>query len=292
MRVVVTGAAGGIGTGVAERLAAADHEVVGIDRDRSGLAELPDAVETRVVDLRDGDAVREALAEDPIDAVVTCAGGYEIASLEDTTPDAFRRQLDTNLTTVHTVVRATAPTIRERHGRIVVVGSMLGSVALPYHGAYSAAKAGVRGYTDALRRELEPLGATVVLVEPGPVRTGFNERAADALRSRVGGGSRVGDGSRVGGGSRDATGRDGDAESVYADAYRAFESYTPTATGVDTVVKSIVTATTTRNPRTRYRVSRRARWLPRLAAVLPDRLYDRLVRSGLPGGTLGRLIDR
>ena len=280
MRVVVTGAAGGIGSGVAERLAAADHGVVGLDRDHSGLAELPDAVETRVVDLRGGDAVRETLAEDPIDAVVTCAGGYEIASLEDTTPDAFRRQLDTNLTTVHTVVRATAPTIRERHGRIVVVGSMLGDVALPYHGAYSAAKAGVRGYTDALRRELEPRGATVVLVEPGPVRTGLNERAADALRSRVGDGS------------RDVTGRDGGGESVYADAYRTFESYTPTATDVDTVVESVVIATTTRSPRTRYRVSRRARWLPRLAAVLPDRLYDRLVRSGLPGGTLGRLIDR
>ena len=266
MRVVVTGAAGGIGSGVVESLAVAGHAVVGVDRDADGLAALPEGVETLGVDLRDGDAVHESLSGIDVDAVVSCVGGYEIAALEDTTPSSFRRQIETNLTAVHTTVHATAPTLRARNGRVVVVGSMVGSVPLPYHGAYSAAKAGLDGYVDTLRRELEPRGATVTFVEPGPVRTGFNERAIEGIDSR--------------------------SESAYADVYRRFDAYTPAATDVDTVVETVVTATTTETPRTRYRVSRRARWLPRLAAVLPDRLYDRLVRAGLPGGVLARLIDR
>ncbi len=267
MRVVVTGAAGGIGSGVAETLDARGHDVIALDHDAERLTDLSDAIETKALDLRDGDAVRESLAGCDLDVVITCAGGYELAALEDTTPESFRRQLETNLTTVHTVVRATASSIRERNGRIVVVGSMVGSVALPYHGPYSAAKAGVRGYTEALRRELEPRGPTVALVEPGPVRTGLNERATAGLRSLS------------------------DAGSAYAEDYRDFEAYTPAATDVDAVVGTVVTAATTDRPRTRYRVSHRARWLPRVAAVLPDRLYDRLVRLGLPGGLLGRLID-
>ena len=272
MYVLVTGAAGGIGGGVASSLAAAGHDVLGVDRDAAGLAGLSDAVETAAIDLRDEAAVRDLLADRPLDAVVSCIGGYEIAAAEDTSAEAFRRQLETNLTAVHVTVAAALPTLRERGGRVVVVGSMVGSVALPYHGAYSAAKAGLDGYVDALRREVGPHGVDVTLVEPGPVRTGFNERAAAAI------------GGAGGAGASD--------ESPYADAYRAFEGYSPAATDVETVVERVVTATTADRPRTRYRVSRRARWLPRLARVLPDRLYDRLVRAGLPGGLLWRLLHR
>jgi NAD(P)-dependent dehydrogenase (short-subunit alcohol dehydrogenase family) len=275
MRVLVTGAAGGIGGGVGSALVAAGHDVIGIDRDADGLSALPEDAETHALDLRDDDAVEVLLADLEIDCVVSCVGGYEIAAVEDTTVDSFRQQLDTNLTAVHTVVRAALPSIRERGGRIVVVGSMVGSTALPYHGAYSAAKAGLRGYTDALRREIEPHGATVAFVEPGPVRTGFNERAAASVTDR----HKSAEAERRG-------------ESPYAHAYRAFEGYAPAATDLETVVDRIVLAATTDRPRAVYRVSHRARWLPRVSAVLPDRLYDRLVRAGLPGGLLGRLIDR
>jgi len=270
MRVLVTGAAGGIGGSVARTLAAAGHTVTGVDLDASGLDELPESIETHTLDLRDGGAVATLLSDRPFDRVISCVGEYEIAAIEDTSVESFRRQLDTNLTAVHTVVRATLPTIRERGGRFVIVGSMLGSVSLPYHGAYSAAKAGLRGYVDALRREAEPHDATVVLVEPGPIRTGFNERAAAEATALA------------------ASAPDG----PYADDYRAFDGYTPAASDVETVVECVVEAVTTDRPRTRYRVSSRAEWLPRAAAVLPDRLYDRLIRAGLPGRILGRLIDR
>jgi NAD(P)-dependent dehydrogenase (short-subunit alcohol dehydrogenase family) len=262
MRVVVAGAAGGIGSRVARRLLERGHSVVGLDRRQEGL---PERVEAHTLDLTDEQAVQAAVAGREVDGVVTAAGWYEIRALEDCPPGDFRRHLEANLVSAHTVVHAALPALRRRDGRVVIVGSTVGSVSLPYHGAYSAAKAGLHGYADALRRELGPRGVGVSLVEPGPARTGLNERAA---RSTDDGGG------------------------PYEAAYRQFRGYSPQSVEPDRVADSIVTALTADSPRARYRVGRRARWLPRLAGILPTGLFDRVVRAGLPGGLLGRLVDR
>jgi NAD(P)-dependent dehydrogenase (short-subunit alcohol dehydrogenase family) len=266
MRVVLTGGAGELGRRAVTRLVDDGHDVLAVDRDDDGLADLPNAAETRAVDLRDESAVEETLADVESDAVLSAVGWYELAALEDCPPDALREHLEMNLLAVHTPIRALLPAIRRREGRIAIVGSMVGSVPLPYHGAYSAAKAGLDGYTTSLRRELGPRGVDVSLVEPGPVRTGFNERASEAL-DRI-------------------------EDSAYDEQYRAFESYSPDATDPEAVVDAMVAAVTDDDPKARYRVSARSRWLPRLQAMLPPALYDRLIRSGLPGGLLHRLVER
>lgn len=266
MRVVLCGAAGGIGRQVADRLLEAGHDVVGLDRDAAGVAELPAAIDGRVVDLSDEGEVERALADTTADAVVSCVGWYELGAIEDCSPDTFREHLEANLLAVHTPIRELLPGLREREGRVVVVGSMVGSVPLPYHGAYSAAKAGLAAYLDSLRREVGPRGVDVTLIEPGPARTGFNERAAAGL-NRL-------------------------ADSAYAEQYRAFEGYSPDAASPAQIAERIVIALDADSPRARYRVSARARWLPRLEALVPAWLSDRIVRSGLPGGVLYRLIDR
>lgn len=266
MRVLCTGVAGGIGRRVGTRLLEEGYDVIGVDRDARGLAELPPAIETHTVDLTDEQAVSESIASLDIETVVSCVGWYELGAIEDCSADALRAHLESNLVAVHNPISALLPTLRSGSGRIVVVGSMVGSVALPYHGAYSASKAGLASYVDALRREVEPRGVDISLVEPGPIRTGFNERAGEALERHT--------------------------DSVYADVYRDFEGYSPESTNIDAVVDRIVHAVTSDSPKARYRVSSRARLLPWLEIVLPTRLYDRLVRSGLPGGLLHRLIDR
>lgn len=263
MRVVLAGVAGGIGSRVARRLAERGHSVVGLDRRET---DLPDGVETHELDLTDETAVREVVAGRAVDAVVTAAGWYEVAALEDCPPAVFRRHIEANLLTAHTVVHTALPAVRRRQGRFVFVGSTVGSVGLPYHGAYSAAKSGLHGYADALRRELAPRDVDVALVEPGPTRTGLNERAA--------------------------AGAEGEDESPYAAVYEQFRGYSPQSVAPSAVADTVVEAVTVERPRPRYRVGRRARWLPRLAGVLPTRLFDRIVRAGLPGGVLGRLIDR
>jgi NAD(P)-dependent dehydrogenase (short-subunit alcohol dehydrogenase family) len=262
MQILLTGAAGGIGSRVASRLVEQGHSVVGLDR-RGG--DIPTGVEPHVLDLTGEAAVQEVVAGREIDAIVTAAGWYEIAALEDCSPAAFRRHLEANLVSAHTVVHAGLPSVRRRNGRIVLVGSTAGSVALPYHGAYSAAKSGLHGYADALRRELASRGVDVALVEPGPTRTGLNERAASAAET---------------------------GDSPYGAGYEQFRGYSPQSVEPERVADSVVTALTADSPQARYRVGRRAQWLPRLAGVLPTRLFDRVVRAGLPGGLLGRLVDR
>jgi NAD(P)-dependent dehydrogenase (short-subunit alcohol dehydrogenase family) len=266
MRVVLTGGAGGLGRRAVTRLLAADHDVVAVDRDQAGLSELPDRVDCRTLDLCDETAVERSLAGIEADCFLSAVGWYALGALEDCPPDSLRDHLEANLLAVHTPLHALLPTLRRRDGRIVVVGSMVGSVPLPYHGAYAASKRGLDGYTDSLRQELRPHGVNVSLIEPGPVRTGFNERATDAL--------------------------DQIEDSAYEQQYRAFESYAPDATDPEAVVDAMVDAATSENPQARYRISARARWLPRLRAILPPVIYDRLIRSGLPGGLLHRLIDR
>lgn len=293
MRVVLAGAAGGIGGRVARRLVAADHDVVGLDRDDDGLAALPDAVETATVDLAAPAAVADALDDVAADAVVSCVGWYELGAVEDCSPAAFERHLDANLAAVHHVVAPLLPDLRRREGRVVAVGSVVGATPLPFHGAYAAAKAGLAGYVTALRREVAAHGVDVALVEPGPTPTGFNERAAAALDREGDPGADDSDaGPTADAGNSDA-GPAADADDrPYDDAYRALSGYAPQSVSPEAVTETVVTATTTARPRARYRLGARARWLPRLGAVLPTRLFDRIVRSGLPDGLLGRLIDR
>lgn len=270
MHVVLSGAAGGIGRRIASALVDADHRVTALDRDEEGLASLPDAVDTRVVDLTEPDAVATELDGVVADAVVTSAGWYAIGALEDCSPERFRRHLDANLASVHAVVHPLLPGLRSRGGRVVLVGSTVGSVPLPFHGGYSAAKAGVAAYADALRRETAAYDVDVSLIEPGPTRTGLNERAAASLATD--------DGANV-------------PASPYADAYASFDRYSPESVSPDAVADAVVRAVTASRPNARYRVGTRARWLPRLAAVVPTSLFDRIVRAGMPDGWLGRLID-
>lgn len=295
MRIVCAGAAGGIGRRAVRRFLAGGHEVLALDRDADGLGALraavdPDgALETITVDLTDADRAAATVEGVDADAVVSCVGWYALGAVEDCSPDRLRDHLEANLVAPHAVIQPLLPTLRSRSGRVVLVGSMAGSVPLPFHGGYSAAKAGLDAYATTLRRELRAHDVDVVLIEPGPTRTGFNERAASALRETIGTAGDDSEASTTVEGGRGPNRSDG---SPYADAYRAFESYTPESVPPETVTDHVVTATTTRRPKARYRIGARARLLPRLGAVLPTGTFDRLVRAGMPDGRLGRWIDR
>jgi NAD(P)-dependent dehydrogenase (short-subunit alcohol dehydrogenase family) len=72
------------------------------------------------------------------------------------------------------VTRAFLPQLRARRGRIVNVSSVGGHMTMPFMAAYTATKHAVESLSDGLRMELAPFGVRVVLVEPGPINTGFN----------------------------------------------------------------------------------------------------------------------
>ena len=96
-------------------------------------------------------------------------------------PEQLARQLAVNFTAPLMLTRQCLPTLIERTGMIINIGSAITCVANSALGAYGATKAGIAYWNDAMRRELHSKGVTVCLVEPGPIKTEF----MDALSSLV-----------------------------------------------------------------------------------------------------------
>ena len=104
-------------------------------------------------------------------AVVNNAGVSISAPLECVPMDVLRTQLETNVVGALAVSQRFLPLLRASGGRIVNVSSGIGNIAPPYLGAYAAAQFAKEGLSDALRRELRPLGVSVSVIQPGAVDT-------------------------------------------------------------------------------------------------------------------------
>jgi NAD(P)-dependent dehydrogenase (short-subunit alcohol dehydrogenase family) len=169
--VLVTGASSGIGALCAERLAMRGWHVLAASRRASA----PPGCAGVAMDVDDDASVTRALAAaGPLDALVACAGFGLAGAIEDTAPAEARAQFETNFFGAHRVVQAALPGMRARGGgRIVLVSSLAAGVPLPYQAFYSASKAALSSYAEALRLELAPCGIRVACIEPGNFRTGF-----------------------------------------------------------------------------------------------------------------------
>lgn len=191
--VLITGGSRGIGRACVEHFAAAGDRVAFFYRSRvaeaAEIAAKTDALALQA-DVSDPDSVREAFAKlrscmgEP-DVLVNCAGVAHIGLLQDMTDGEWRRVVDTDLSGVFYLCRAVIPgMVRRQSGRIIQIGSMWGKVGASCEVAYSAAKAGVRGLTMALAKELAPSGITVNCIEPGVIDTEMNA-ALDADTRRA-----------------------------------------------------------------------------------------------------------
>lgn len=189
-RVMVTGAAGGIGEGLCGHFLAAGALVLALDHDVAALetlrAGLPDAdrLVPSVVDLTDGAAVAAAVQDfagryGAVDTLINNAGAAAATALATLTPQAWASDLAINLTAAYHCVEATKTAMFEAgFGVIVNIGSVNGLLALG-HPAYSAAKAGLISYTKALATEYGPRGIRANILCPGTVRTqAWTSRAA------------------------------------------------------------------------------------------------------------------
>ncbi|MEU2874179.1 SDR family NAD(P)-dependent oxidoreductase [Streptomyces olivoreticuli] len=192
--VLVTGASSGLGRECALHLARAGFHVFAGVRKAADGDELAAAAHGKLtpvrVDVTDDASIAAAAKEiagatDSLWAVVNNAGVCVAAPLECLTTDELRRQLDTNVVGQLAVTRAFLPMLRRSHGRVVNVTSGLGSIAVPYMGAYSAAQFAKEALTDVLRRELRPFGVDVTVVQPGAIVTPIWGKVADAGRAAL-----------------------------------------------------------------------------------------------------------
>jgi len=198
---LVTGGVGGIGTGVCKRLAEAGHFVVanyaipGSEvRWQAAMAEAGLNGETSALafgDVTDFDAMGRMVQEivdrhGPVDILVNCAGITRDASFRKMTPDQWHSVINTNLSSVFNVTRHVIDGMCERGwGRIVNISSVNAVKGAFGQTNYSAAKAGILGFTKSLAQEVIRKGVTVNAVSPGFIDTDMTRAIRDDVRGEI-----------------------------------------------------------------------------------------------------------
>lgn len=196
--VVVTGAASGIGLGIAAQFAQRGDTVhlADISAERLEKATASWASEltfhTHVVDVSDFDQVTALTAEATaatgvLDVWVNNAGVFDgFSDITETTPELWRRVIDINLTgTFHGCKAASAVMMKQRHGRIINIGSIAASRASADGVSYVASKAGLIGLTKRIAVDLGPYGATANIICPGTIATDIRNNSGEVLGNIV-----------------------------------------------------------------------------------------------------------
>ena len=198
---IVTGASRGIGRAVALRLAAAGARVVAgarADHAQPVAREIEAAGGAAVavpLDVTEAESIaamtRTALDRfERIDVLVNNAGIVRDKLLLRMKPEEWDAVIATNLTAAFACCRAVLrPMVKQRSGRIVNVGSVVGRTGNPGQANYAASKAGLEGFTRSLALEVAARGITANVVAPGMIETdmtaALDERARQALRGRI-----------------------------------------------------------------------------------------------------------
>lgn len=188
--VLLTGASGGIGGAVATEFARRGASLVLVGRDAAKLDSLALRVREAggsahpiVADITSpgssGHIVEQAIAHaGDIDVLINCAGVQTFGFFATETSDETANLFAINAVAPMAMTRSVLPHMLARgRGRIVNVGSIFGSIGFPCFASYSASKFALRGFSEALRRELTGSGVGVTYVAPRFTRTSFNANA-------------------------------------------------------------------------------------------------------------------
>lgn len=192
--VVLTGASGGIGLELAEQLCASGARVLAVSRHLGKLASLmnryPDRLHWQTADLRTlqgrEQVVSRAREMGGVNVLINAAGVNRFAFLDQLDEHALDELLDINLKAPLQLTRAFLPLLREQPKALVVnVGSTYGSIGYPGYASYCASKFALRGFSEALRRELADTTVSVLYAAPRATRTAMNSSAATALNQAL-----------------------------------------------------------------------------------------------------------
>ncbi|MFC7331460.1 SDR family NAD(P)-dependent oxidoreductase [Marinactinospora rubrisoli] len=269
--VLVTGAAGGIGTAVTRALADSGYRVYAGVRGAPGPADVP-GVRPLPLDVTDPESVAAAAkevsraeGERGLYALVNNAGVIVQGPLELVPPEELHRQFAVNVYGPATVTREFLPLLRRGGGRIVNISAPTARCPVPFMGALSASKAALESLSHVSRMEFARWDIPVVIVVPGAVNTAIFDKSTEAARI--------------------ATGRsDPERVALYRDQVAALERMlagqrTAPARRVADVVARAVAA---RRPKARYTAGMDAR-LVGVLARLPLRLRDRVAMTAVGG---------
>ncbi len=271
--VLITGCSSGIGHATAHRLASEGWTVYATARRPDTLSDLEAAgCKTLPLDVTDEASMSAAVnaviaAEGAVGVLINNAGYSQSGAVESVPLDQVRRQFETNVFGLIRMCQLVLPGMRDQHwGRIVNLSSMGGRLTFPGSGLYHGSKYAVEAISDALRFEVQGFGVEVIVIEPGLIVTNFGETAAGSVG-------------------------DWDGAGPYADfnrdVARAIEDvyHGPLAklgSGPDAVAKAIAGALNSEHPKTRYPVTASAHLMINQRRLMPDRLWDRVMRTQFP----------
>jgi NAD(P)-dependent dehydrogenase (short-subunit alcohol dehydrogenase family) len=262
---LVTGGSSGIGACTVESLMAAGFTVYTVARRVEMMQPLAAAgAHVFAMDVTDDASmvagVQRIIDEQGrIDVLVNNAGYGSYGAVEDVPLSEARRQFDVNVFGLARLTQLVVPQMRAQgSGRIINISSIGGKFYEPFGAWYHATKFAVEGFSDCLRMELKPFGIKVVIIEPGPIITEWNEIARDSLLEQSG---------------------SGDYSTYAKKAHRMLEEFDKPgrASKPETVAKKIRKAATTRRPAARYPVGRGARAITLSRDYTPDVIFDQVI---------------
>ena len=192
----ITGCSTGFGRELAKQLLENDYKVVVTARDKSKIQDLVDINQDNALglslDVNDATQVSATVAEAEkhfgrIDVLVNNAGFGYFGAIEESDEAEVRSMFETNFWGLSAMTRAVLPKMREhKSGAIVNISSIGGSVAFPSVGYYNATKFAVNGFSEALQKEVKPLGINVIIVQPSGFRTDWAGRSANDATEKIG----------------------------------------------------------------------------------------------------------
>jgi len=195
-RVILTGAAGGIGTHLARLLSAEGARLCLTDINEEALQTVRqqltgDAVHVVTANITEAEGRQKIVDEmlqafGGIDVLINAAGINPFGVFAQQDPGLIQKTLEINCLGPVLLARAVLPSMLEQdNGQIVNIGSTFGSIGFAWFSAYSASKYGLRGFSQALRRELAETGVKVTYVAPRAVKTAINSPAVYDMAKAV-----------------------------------------------------------------------------------------------------------
>ena len=270
----MSGASTGIGAATARELARRGfHVLAGLRRGSDANALRAANLEPITLDITNEAeiaALVKHIADDPerrpLRALVNNAGIAVNAPVEVLPLSEWRRLFDVNLFGHIAMTQALLPALIEGRGTVVNITSVGGKVAMATYGPYAGSKFALEAVSDALRREVEPLGVKVIVVEPGAVTTEMLGRVAVT-------------GERIIGAM--TTAQRGRYATLMHSIISQAQAAIPKGVPAEEAGRVISDAITSKRPRTRYTVGRDAAIIVRLARFLSDRMLDGLLARSL-----------
>jgi NAD(P)-dependent dehydrogenase (short-subunit alcohol dehydrogenase family) len=265
-RIMVTGAAGGIGRAVAERLLARGDHVIACARQIDQIVDLGAAGATLLaIDISSDKSVRagfEGLKN--LDAVVHCAAQAPLGTVEFTGPAQFAKIFNINTLGALRILQASAPLLRQaKSGRIIIVSSLWGRVSGPFVSSYAASKHAIEAIADSFRRETGNKQVRLSIIEPGVVLTKMFDQQIPELDHQI---------ATLGAAEARIYGE------IYGDHRNILAKAGKGATTAKKCAQCIELCLNTKRPKPRYVVGKDAKAMAVMGRLLSDRALDWVFR--------------